>query len=49
MLFNIYISDIPDTVSTQYDYADDLALLFSQGPPVFPLGHPRYTQMHLWH
>ena len=29
MLFNIYISDIPDTVSTQYSYADDLALLFS--------------------
>ena len=28
-LFNIYISDIPDTLSTQYDYADDLALLFS--------------------
>ena len=30
MLFNIYTSDIPDTVSTQYGYADDLALLFSQ-------------------
>jgi len=28
MLFNIYISDIPDTGSTQYGYADDLALLF---------------------
>jgi len=28
VLFNIYISDIPDTVSTQYGYADDLALLF---------------------
>ena len=27
MLFNIYISDIPNTVSTQYGYADDLALL----------------------
>jgi len=26
--FNICISDIPDTVSTQYGYADDLALLF---------------------
>jgi len=25
MLFNIYICDIPDTVSTQYGYADDLA------------------------
>ena len=29
MLFTIYISDIPDTVSIQYSYADDLALLFS--------------------
>jgi len=29
MLFNIYISDIPDTVSTRYGYADDLTLLFS--------------------
>jgi len=29
MLFNIYISDIRDTVSTQRCYADDLALLFS--------------------
>jgi len=29
MLFNIYIRDIPDTVSTQHCYADDLALLFS--------------------
>jgi len=29
MLFNIWISDIPDNVSTQYGYADDLALLFS--------------------
>jgi len=29
MLFNIYISEIPDTVSIQYGYADDLALLFS--------------------
>jgi len=29
MLFNIYISDIPNTVSTQYGCADDLALLFS--------------------
>ena len=28
MLFNIYITDIPDTVSTQYGCADDLALLF---------------------
>jgi len=29
MLFNIYISDIPDTVSTQCGCADYLALLFS--------------------
>ena len=29
MLFNIYIRDIADTVSTQYGYADDLAILFS--------------------
>ena len=29
MLFNIYISDIPDIVSTQYGYVDDLALLVS--------------------
>jgi len=29
VLFNIYISDIPDTVSIQYGYADYLALLFS--------------------
>jgi len=29
VLFNIYTSDIPDTVSNQYGYADDLALLFS--------------------
>ena len=28
VLFNIYTSDIPDTVSNQYGYADDLALLF---------------------
>ena len=29
LCFNIHISDIPDTVSTQCGYADDLALLFS--------------------
>ena len=29
MFFKIYISDISDTVSIQYGYADDLALLFS--------------------
>ena len=29
MLFNIYISDLPNTTSKQYGYADDLALLYS--------------------
>ena len=29
VLFNIYITDISETVSSQYGYADDLALLFS--------------------
>jgi len=29
VLFNIYITDISETVSTQNGYADDLALLFS--------------------
>ena len=29
ILFNIYISDIPTTVSHQFDYADDMALLSS--------------------
>ena len=29
ILFNIYLSDIPDTTSCQYGYADDLALFFS--------------------
>ena len=29
MLFNIYLSDIPQTTSRQYGYADDLALFFS--------------------
>ena len=29
ILFNIYISDIPTTVSHQYGYADDMALLYS--------------------
>ena len=28
ILFNIYISDIPTTVSHQYGYADDMALLY---------------------
>ena len=29
VLFNIYISDIPTTLSHQYGYADDIALLYS--------------------
>ena len=29
ILFNIYISNIPTTVSHQYGYADDMALLYS--------------------
>ena len=29
MLFNIYISDLPLTISHKYGYADDLALLYS--------------------
>ena len=29
ILFNVYISDIPTTVSHQYGYADDMALLYS--------------------
>ena len=27
MLFNIYISDLPETTSRKYGYADDLAIL----------------------
>ena len=27
MLFNIYISDLPETTSMKYGYADDLAIL----------------------
>ena len=27
MLFNIYISDLPETSSRKYGYADDLAIL----------------------
>ena len=30
MLFNIYLSDIPQTTSHQYGYADDPALFFSE-------------------
>ncbi len=29
MLFNLYISDLPQTISRKYGYADDLALLYS--------------------
>ena len=27
MLFNIYVSDLPETTSRKYGYADDLAIL----------------------
>ena len=27
MLFNIYIHDLPETTSTKYGYADDLAIM----------------------
>ena len=36
MLFNIYISDLPDTTSRKYGYADDLAIL---------LRHPSWKKM----
>ena len=29
-LFNVYISDLPETTSAQYGYADDLAFLYSE-------------------
>ena len=29
LLFNIYVYDLPSTVSRRYAYADDLALLYS--------------------
>ena len=29
LLFSVYIKDIPQTISQQYGYADDLALLFA--------------------
>ena len=31
LLFNIYTSDLPTTVSTKYAYADDLAIMHSAG------------------
>ena len=30
MLFNIYISDLPETTSRKYGYADDLAILLQR-------------------
>ena len=36
MLFNIYISDLPETISRKYGYADDLAIL---------LRHPSWKEM----
>ena len=32
MLFNIYISDLPETASRKYGYADDLAILLRRPP-----------------
>jgi len=31
LLFNIYISDLPTTVSRKYAYADDLAIIHTDG------------------
>ena len=31
LLFNIYISDLPNTVSRKYGYADDLAIMHADG------------------
>jgi len=31
LLFNIYISDLPITVSRKYAYADDLAIMHADG------------------
>ena len=31
LLFNIYISDLPATVSRKYAYADDLAIMHADG------------------
>jgi len=31
LLFNIYISDLPTTISTKYAYADDLAIMHADG------------------
>jgi len=31
LLFNIYICDLPTTISTKYAYADDLAIMHADG------------------
>jgi len=31
LLFNIFISDLPTTVSRKYEYADDLAIMHADG------------------
>jgi len=31
LLFNIYISDLPTTISRKYAYADDLAIMHADG------------------
>jgi len=31
LLFNIYISDLPNTVTREYAYADDLAIVHADG------------------
>ena len=31
LLFNIYISDLPTTISRKYAYADDLAIVHADG------------------
>jgi len=31
LLFDIYISDLPTTVSKKYAYADDLAIMYDHG------------------
>ena len=32
MLFNIYISDLPETTSRKYGYAEDVAILLRRSP-----------------
>jgi len=31
LLFNIYISDLPTTISRKYAYADDLEIMYADG------------------